>query len=389
MRQPEALQPTWTNREAHLDPMREYCTTMAAENAIYPWPTCETTASELGVGRTRPDAEGMIPMRQGRYSRLHAKALRLREKARKSVLYLRPINCAYREANLDWSKGLGPYPLDLERFLETGHFALRDDAGLPVYDDGSSITHNYTGLCGWALAHWARYQRTRDEKDLEPVLLASNYILRTADRRAMGMFLRSEVPGRGHVGTISAMAQGEAISVLLRSFEATGKGAFLEGALGCLGPFFHSVDEGGVVSDDFGVPWFEEYTTRPYGHVLNGMIVAVWGLCDLAAIAPKSGANRLAAQGLKSLELVCARFDLGWWSAYSVGENAVRVASIQYHGVHIAQLRALERQTGSRAYADLATRFENYSRSPANRIRSALKMFGRNAEGSGLPVLQG
>jgi hypothetical protein len=66
------------------------------------------------------------------------------------------------------------------------------------------------------------------------------------------------------------------------------------------------------------------------------MISAVWGLCDLAAIATESGADSLAAQGLRSFELRCEHFDLGWWSAYCVGENAVRVASIQYHGMHIA-----------------------------------------------------
>jgi len=143
-----------------------------------------------------------------------------------------------------------------------------------------------------------------------------------------------------------------------------------------------------LFSDDFGVPWYEEYTTRPWGHVLNGMISAVWGLCDLAAIAPETGADSLAAQGLRSLELRCEHFDLGWWSAYCVGENTVRVASIQYHGMHIAQLRALEKRTGSRLIADLATRFESYRRDPVNRIRNALKMVGRNTEESGQTVPQ-
>jgi len=79
------------------------------------------------------------------------------------------------------------------------------------------------------------------------VLLVSNYILRTAERSNRGMLLRREVPGLGHVGPISALYQGQAISVLLRGFRATGHAAFLEGALACLGPFHHSVDADGVV----------------------------------------------------------------------------------------------------------------------------------------------
>lgn len=302
------------------------------------------------------------------------KAVLLRENVRKALLYLRPMHSGWRQAITDPSDPLGPYPLDFERFLIAGHYTLVDETGLPVSCDGYSSTHNYTRICGWGFAHWSRYLRTRSEQDLRPVLMASDYMLRTADWCDMGLALRGEVSGQGHVGPVSAMSQGQAMSVLLRSFRATGQEVFLKGALGCLGSFHTSVDDGGVVSHDLGLPWFEEYTSRPLAHVLNGMIFALWGLSELAATAPGSAARCLWLQGLRSLEALCERFDCGWWSAYSVGGRGSEVASIGYHSLHIAQLRALGAQTGSRSLQQLADRFAVYGRDPVKRVRAGAKL---------------
>jgi heparosan-N-sulfate-glucuronate 5-epimerase len=245
---------------------------------------------------------------------------------------------------------------------------------LPISCDGNSVTHNYTRICGWGFAYWSRYLRTRNEEDLRPVLMASEYILRTADRCDMGLVLRGEVAAQGHMGPISAMSQGQAISLLLRSFSATRDEAFLAAAIQCLGAFQRPVNEGGVVSYCFGTPWFEEYTTGTLTGVLNGMIFALWGLSDLAAAVPASGAMSLWLAGVRSLEASAARFDLGWWSAYSAGNKQPDVASISYHSLHIAQLSALAEQAGSSILQQMADRFAAYGRDPVNRTRAGFRL---------------
>src|SRR5690349_13429348 len=51
------------------------------------------------------------------------------------------------------------YPLDFTPQLACGHFAHFDATGIPLQRsrDGKSFVHNYTMMCGFALAHWNLY----------------------------------------------------------------------------------------------------------------------------------------------------------------------------------------------------------------------------------------
>lgn len=288
---------------------------------------------------------------------------------------MRPANAGWQEESRDLSPGLGQYPLNFEPFLDNGHFALKDRAGLPIQLSGNFILHNYSRLCGWALANWSRYLATRSGRYLEPVLQVANYLINTGERSEIGLVLRNDVPGRGHVGSVSSINQGQAISVLLRAFRATKDNRFLNAAVHCLGAYHRSVDEGGIVSHDLGPPWFEEYPARPLLHVLNGMIFAVVGLSELAAELPESGANPLCHQGLASLETLASCFDIGWWSAYGIYDDfKPRVASMAYHNhsLHIAQLQALGKRTRSPVFSQLAQAFAAYTLNPIYRVRAGV-----------------
>ena len=65
------------------------------------------------------------------------------------------------------------------------------------------------------------------------------------------------------------------------------------------------------------------------------------------------------------------RYDLGFWSLYEQSETRLpMVASSFYHRLHIVQLRVMHRLTGEAAFARVAERWENYTRSRVNRIRA-------------------
>lgn len=73
----------------------------------------------------------------------------------------------------------------------------------------------------------------------------------------------------------SAMAQGQAISVLLRAYQFTGKETYLESARIAMNAFYIPLKDGGLkTSIKGGLLFFDEYPANPPTRVLNGFIFA-------------------------------------------------------------------------------------------------------------------
>jgi heparosan-N-sulfate-glucuronate 5-epimerase len=277
---------------------------------------------------------------------------------------------------------LGRYPVDLIPRLTSGHFCHFDDAGLPVRfsRDGHGYLHNYTTIAAYALAHWDSYLVTGDQEHIEPLLRAADYILRTAERSPENIIrLRTEHTGKGHCGALSAMFQGEAISVLCRAWQATKQDRYLDAALECVPPFELPIEKEGVLGhvSRLNIPWYEEYPAQPGDHVLNGMIYALWGLRDLALVVDQPRARRLFETGVSSIVAALPLFDSGFWSWYWISEEGrPYIASMMYHNLHTCQLTALARQTGATELAAWAGRFRGYAGSAICRLRAAASMVG-------------
>jgi heparosan-N-sulfate-glucuronate 5-epimerase len=283
---------------------------------------------------------------------------------------------------------LGRYPLNLLPRLRNGHFGEYDSEGLPVRTgaDGRTGIHNYTTLCCFALAHWEKYLGNGDIENLEKFLRVADYIVRTADRNGKVVRLRVERPGQGHVGEVSSIVQGEAISVLCRAWHATKRPEYLETAAGCAELFDVAIEDDGVVGRITArqLPWYEEYPAhRPLRHVLNGMIYSVWGLRELAVVSENSRAKILAAEGVDSIAEALPFFDNGFWSLYSLPEEGrPYVASMMYHSLHVCQLTALGQQTGKAEFLQRAERFKKYSRNALCRLGAAASMVRAKLSGN-------
>lgn len=298
-------------------------------------------------------------------------------------LYLRKPDAYWQlsdeQASLAVDAGpLGRYPLNLTPRLASGHFTLFDEAGLPVRigPDKKTPLHNYTTICCFALAHWDLYLTNGDANHLEKFLRSADYVSRTAERQGQIVRLRAEKAGCGHVGEVSAIVQGEGISVLCRAWHVTHDPKYLEMAIGCAEPFVLPLCADGVVTRVTGlnVPWYEEYTTSlRFRHVLNGMVYALWGLRELAIASGSSRAKEMFDVGIESVLKALPCYDAGFWSLYALPEKGPRyVASILYHNLHICQLKALHSQTGQTEFLKQALHFEAYSRSVTCRLHAAL-----------------
>lgn len=161
-------------------------------------------------------------------------------------------------------------------------------------------------------------------------------------------------------GWYSAMAQGQAMSVLVRAFARTSDRRYLRAALSAMRPFDVASADGGVLAkfaDRY--PWYEEYPTTPPSFVLNGFIYSLIGLYDLKTInvlgeeddsdegesEGREAASRLYSSGLESLKTLLPLFDTGSGSVYDLRHFtlglAPNIARWDYHTTHINQLLLL------------------------------------------------
>ncbi len=82
-------------------------------------------------------------------------------------------------------------------------------------------------------------------------------------------------------GWMSAMAQGEVASLLVRLHLATSEERYADGARRAIKAMLIPVSEGGTLVEKDGLPFVEEYPTAKPSCVLNGAIFAIWGLRDV------------------------------------------------------------------------------------------------------------
>lgn len=152
-----------------------------------------------------------------------------------------------------------------------------------------------------------------------------------------------------HPGWYSAMAQGQAMSLLTRMFRATNNQVYLNAAIKAVRLFGKNSSENGVRTffmDKF--IWFEEYPTTPSSYVLNGFIYSLVGLYDLSQTCPMASSTEcwksveLFKSGMESLKELLPLFDTGSGTIYDLRHFSLKVAPNiarwDYHTTHINQL---------------------------------------------------
>lgn len=170
---------------------------------------------------------------------------------------------------------------------------------------------------------------------------------------------------------VSAMAQGEAASLLVRLYTVTGEQRFGDAASRAMKPLRLPISRGGVRAQLSGGPFFEEYPTSPPSFVLNGGIFALWGVYDVATGLADPEARRDFEGGLETLAENIHRYDNGYWSLYDLFPHPLpNIASGAYHALHTAQLRAMQRIAPRPEIEETLSRFEGYAKSRTNLVRA-------------------
>ena len=178
-------------------------------------------------------------------------------------------------------------------------------------------------------------------------------------------------------GWYSAMAQGHAMSTLVRAYIRTKNPVYLRTAEKGLDLFEINSAQGGVkakFADTYD--WYEEYPTTPSSFVLNGFIYSLFGLYDLKQVARGDSltlVTKLYEEGMKSLKAMVLMFDSGSGTFYDLRHISVGLAPNRarwdYHTTHISQMLQLSKMDSDPIFTRTAKRWQDYMkgrRSPHN-----------------------
>ncbi|XP_063781594.1 D-glucuronyl C5-epimerase isoform X2 [Pseudophryne corroboree] len=201
---------------------------------------------------------------------------------------------------------------------------------------------------------------------------ASDWLVRNQDAKGGWPIMVTRKLGEGfkslEPGWYSAMAQGQALSTLVRAYLLTKEQVYLDSALKATAPFKLPSEKHGVKAVFMNkYDWYEEYPTTPSSFVLNGFIYALLGLYDLKETAgEKQGKEAwlLYERGMESLRAMLPLYDTGSGSIYDLRHfmlgTAPNLARWDYHTTHINQLQLLASVDGSSIFRDFVRRWKSY-----------------------------
>ncbi len=220
-------------------------------------------------------------------------------------------------------------------------------------------------IAQFALASWVAGVKTGMSIWFRKALIHCNWLVENQDSDG-GWRMEHRNPAYSSLSVPwpSALAQGFAISSLLRAYCVTLKKSYLISACrGC--DFLEKKVENGGVKRFFGTAFiYEEYPCFELNGVLNGYITCVLSIYELAKVV--SGRyKKMLYDNLENLLKILPMYDLGFWTKYSLDGN---IASGYYHRLVVLQLKVLSR-IDHRFYL-YYNKFKNYLTK-----RNALKAF--------------
>lgn len=285
-------------------------------------------------------------------------------------------------------KGLGNWYFDYSKVADriaNGYYGTFDKKGIPLVDYSNfykkckiPITGESGGLyyTPVTIAHFGfgnlwKYNQSHGSDNLQNFINCAEWFCNNVVRRencGVWEHLWMEPTYNLNPPWVSAMAQGEALSLLLRAYQCTNAQVFFDSAELAYNSFYIPVKNGGITLwDSDGRVWFEEYPSSTPSYVLNGFIFAVLGLYDYYRVTGDEKCRKLWSDAITSLRERLPLYDTGYWSKYDLLTNTL--TSPEYHFLHILQLEVLSALTGDEVLQDYTERWKNYTKSNYCRLR--------------------
>jgi len=236
------------------------------------------------------------------------------------------------------------YPIDLSFTLkdEKTFYHPKNAAGIPmrVYKSVGA-QYNPTRIAAYALAHYNNYQTLNEPQSKEIFMQMADWFVDNPEARYEYHFDWGELKSPW----VSCMAQGEAVSVLIRAYRLSREKKYLHKSKQALSLFLLDITKGGLSSliDD---KWhfLEEYPTEEPDHVLNGFLYALIGLAEYLYYQDDNDLISLQESLLSSLVAKIDQWGAANWSYYQIprpnkGSILINCCTPSYHNLQVSQLK--------------------------------------------------
>ena len=160
----------------------------------------------------------------------------------------------------------------------------------------------------------------------------------------------------------SAMANGQALQVLIKAHEMTQDLRYLIAAKSLLNAFFIEVKDGGITYKDSSNDWwYEEYASNgkyaKNSRVLNGKLFTVLGIYDYYKYTNDADAKLLFEKGVNSIKKELSKYNDNGYSYYDLLGNP----ALKYHQIHVDLLKKLYNITGEPILIQYSDLWKNYN----------------------------
>lgn len=244
-----------------------------------------------------------------------------------------------------------------------------DENGIPYVNYGRidgilvGLQRNPLTTAHAANEYLDHYMNTGDESSRQAFFNNVNWLIENMEVRGNYSLLHYQFPFPHYnmqPPWRSAMAQAEAMSVLLDAYTITQDRRYLDSAKMLLNALFVEVKDGGVTykSPDDGW-WYEEYADdgANESRVLNGMLYTLLNIKTYSDYTKDPSANYLFDQGIVALRNNLAKYDNNGASYYDING---RPATEQYHNAHIELLDALYKLTNEQVFKVFHDKWNSY-----------------------------
>ena len=262
----------------------------------------------------------------------------------------------------------------LERYFCTAlpGTPLLDGQGIPMTVYAGKAQYNPVQVSQFGLARFERWLWTGDDTDRETFLRMADWLVAT--QKPTGLWHYTFAYGGQPVPWWSGMAQGQAVSLLVRALQETGSAAYRDAAALAVPTMRRTIANAGAATFEGGRYWIQEYIPPYSRDTLNGFMFSIVGLDEWIAVSGDATAAGWRREALATLVGWLPRFDTGHWSYYNLSPSpgstlSGQPSSIKYHVIHVVQLRHLAMATRDPVLRTFASRWATYAANPPSGAR--------------------
>lgn len=268
-------------------------------------------------------------------------------------------------------KRLGPYYMDFSSKLQ--YKGPRDQQGIPLlnYYGNIGIQYNTCAIAQYGLGMHTQLLRSPLQEYAKTLYNISEWLVN--NQEDSGAWHYKFDWNNIKSPWISGLAQGQAVSLLLRSYDYFKEDKFLDSANKGLMLMLSPENDGGCLSEtEFG-KWIEEHPNCAEGkQILNGFIWSLWSVLDYYLITKDQKYYDLFLEFFDTVVKCIHVYDIGFWTIYQKASNGKipMVCSTYYQKLHNLQLDITLSMVYDENLAIYRNRWESYLKNSWYRMLS-------------------